>query len=291
MGENIMTNLKGKEYRKFEEIKHIRADGSEFWSARELANVLDYVQWRNFQKVIDRAMIACANSGHEITCDFAEVSKIVEAGASRKAIKDYELTRYACYLIVQNGDPRKKVIALGQTYFAIQTYRQEVAERFNQLDEDRRRLVVRGDIKQWNQLLVETAHSAGVITNEEFSIFQNAGYMGLYGGLDVAGIHEKKGLTARQKILDYMGSTELIANLFRISQTEEKLRKDKVKGAELATNVHYSVGSEVRKAIAKIGGTMPEDLPVPEKSIQQIEQEQKKLLKIKAKKGKLMLDE
>jgi len=151
--------------------------------------------------------------------------------------------------------------------------------------------VKNGDIKQWNQLLVETAHDAGVITNEEFAIFQNAGYMGLYGGLDVEDIHDRKGLTARQKILDYMGSTELIANLFRISQTEEKLRKDKVEGAEAAINVHYSVGKEVRSAIEKIGGTMPEDLPVPEKSIQQIEKEQMKRLKDKAKKGKLMLDE
>ena len=246
-----MPNLKAKEYKKFEDIKYIREDGSEYWSARELADVLDYSQWRNFQKVIDRAMIACDNSGHEVTYDFADLSKIVEAGATSKSIKDYELTRYACYLIVQNGDPRKEVIALGQTYFAIQTDRQEIADHFNQLDEDRRRLVVRGDIKQWNQLLVETAHDAGVITNEEFAIFQNAGYMGLYGGLDVEDIHNRRGLTARQKILDYMGSTELIANLFRISQTEEKLRKDKVEGAEAATKVNYSVGKEVRSAIEK----------------------------------------
>lgn len=286
-----MPDLKAREYGRFEDIKYVRKNGSEYWSARELADVLDYSQWRNFQKVIDRAMIACENSGHEVTYDFAEVSKIVEAGAASKSIKDYELTRYACYLIVQNGDPRKEVIALGQTYFAIQTYRQEFADHFNQLNEDRRRLVVRGDIKQWNQLLVETAHDAGVITNEEFAIFQNAGYMGLYGGLDVKDIHDRKGLTARQKILDYMGSTELIANLFRISQTEEKLRKDKVEGAEAATKVHYSVGKEVRSAIEKIGGTMPEDLPVPEKSIQQIEREQMMLLKDKAEKGKLMLDE
>ena len=233
-----MPDLKAREYGRFEDIKYVRKNGSEYWSARELADVLDYSQWRNFQKVIDRAMIACENSGHEVTYDFAEVSKIVEAGTASKSIKDYELTRYACYLIVQNGDPRKEVIALGQTYFAIQTYRQEIADHFNQLNEDRRRLVVRGDIKQWNQLLVETAHDAGVITNEEFAIFQNAGYMGLYGGLDVKDIHDRKGLTARQKILDYMGSTELIANLFRISQTEEKLRKDKVEGAEAATKVH-----------------------------------------------------
>ena len=195
-----MTELKAKEYKKFEDIKHIREDGSEFWSARELSDALEYTQWRNFSKVIERAMIACENSGHDVFYDFAEVSKIVDAGATNKPIKDYELSRYACYLIVQNGDPRKEVIALGQTYFAIQTYRQEVADHFNQLDEDRRRLVVRGDIKQWNQLLAETAHDAGVITNEEFAIFQNAGYMGLYGGLDVEEIHARKELQVCQRI-------------------------------------------------------------------------------------------
>ena len=286
-----MSSLKGKEYKRFEDIKHIREDGSEYWSARELAPALEYTQWRNFDNVIKRAMIACENSGHSILDDFAEVSKIVEAGATSKPKKDYELSRYACYLIVQNGDPRKQVIALGQTYFAIQTYRQELADHYNQLDEDRRRLVVRGDIKQWNQLLAETAHDAGVITNEEFAIFQNAGYMGLYGGLDVDDIHSKKKLSAEQKILDFMGSTELIANLFRISQTEEKLRKDNIIGAEKATSTHYAVGREVRKAIEKIGGTMPEDLPTPEKSIQQIEKEQMERLKKKAKAGKIMLDE
>lgn len=286
-----MSDLKGKEYKKFEDIKHVREDGTEFWCARELASALDYTQWRNFEKVIKRAMIACENSGHDILRDFAEVSKIVEAGVTTKPMKDYELSRYACYLIVQNGDPRKEVIALGQTYFAIQTYRQEVADHFNELDEDKRRLVVRGDIKQWNQMLAETAHNAGVITNEEFAIFQNAGYMGLYGGLDVDDIHKRKNLEIGQKILDYMGSTELIANLFRISQTEEKLRKDKVDNASTATSVHYSVGKEVRSAIEKIGGTMPEDLPTPEKSIKQIEREQMERLRSKAKTGKLMLDE
>ncbi len=286
-----MKKLIAEEYKRFEDIKQIREDGSEFWSARELAVALDYTQWRNFTGVIKRAMIACENSGHDIFHDFAEVSKIVEAGATNKPVKDYELSRYACYLIVQNGDPRKEVIALGQTYFAIQTYRQEVADHFNELSEDNRRLVVRGDIKQWNQMLAETAHKAGVITNEEFAIFQNAGYMGLYGGLDVDDIHTKKGLEVGQKILDYMGSTELIANLFRISQTEEKLRKDEIDNAKMATSVHYSVGREVRTAIEKIGGTMPEDLPTPEKSIQQIEKEQMARLKAKAKKGKLLLDE
>ena len=286
-----MKELKAREYKRFEDIKQIRTDGTEFWSARELAPALEYTKWENFQNVIKRAMIACENSGHSVEDDFPEVRKIVVAGITSKTVTDYELTRYACYLIVQNGDPRKEVIALGQTYFAIQTYRQEVADHFNELDEDRRRLVVRGDIKQWNQMLAETAHNAGVITKEEFAIFQNAGYMGLYGGLDVDDIHKRKNLEVGQKILDYMGSTELIANLFRFSQTEEKLRKDEVDNAKTATSIHYSVGKEVRSAIEKIGGTMPEDLPTPEKSIQEIEKEQMARLKAKAKAGKLMLDE
>jgi len=286
-----MSKLDAKEYKRFEDIKHIRDDGSEYWFARELSIELDYIQWRNFTKVIDKAMIACKNSGHDVVRDFAEVSKIVDAGATSKPVKDYALSRYACYLIVQNGDPRKEVIALGQTYFAIQTYRQEIADRFNQLDENSRRLVIRGDIKQWNQLLAEAARDAGVITNEEFAIFQNAGYMGLYGGLTVKDIHERKGLAVCDKILDFMGSTELIANLFRISQTEEKLKRDAISNPAAANAVHHSVGQEVRAAIERVGGTMPENLPVPDKGISQVEREQIAALKRKAKKKPLMLDE
>ena len=287
-----MSTLSAKEYKCFEDIKRIRPDGSEYWAARELAPVLDYAKWENFYKVIKRAMIACENSGRSTLECFPEVRKTSPMpNGGVKDILDYELSRYACYLIVQNGDPRKEVIALGQTYFVIQTYRQEVAERFNQLDEDSRRLVVRGDIKQWNQLLAETARNAGVITAEEFAIFQNAGYMGLYGGMTVDDIHRRKGLAIGQKILDYMGSTELIANLFRISQTEEKLRKDQVSTSDAATAVHYAVGNEVREAIRKIDGTMPEDLPTPEKSIAQLEREQMERLKQKAIDGQLMLDE
>ena len=287
-----MSTLSAKEYKRFEDIKRIRPDGSEYWAARELAPVLDYAKWENFYKVIKRAMIACENSGRSTLECFPEVRKTSPMpNGGVKDILDYELSRYACYLIVQNGDPRKEVIALGQTYFAIQTYRQEVSDRFNQLDEDSRRLVVRGDIKQWNQLLAETARNAGVITAEEFAIFQNAGYMGLYGGMTVDDIHRRKGLAIGQKILDYMGSTELIANLFRISQTEEKLRKDQVSTSDAATAVHYAVGNEVREAIRKIDGTMPEDLPTPEKSIAQLEREQMERLKQKAIDGQLMLDE
>lgn len=286
----ILSNLKAEEYKNFEQIKKIREDGTEYWNARELSEVLQYKKWENFSKVIDRAKLACNNSGVEISEHFPEVRKTIKMPkTAQKEVIDYELSRYACYLIVQNGDPRKEVIALGQTYFAIQTRRQEVADYFNQLDEDNKRLVIRGDIKQWNQMLLEAAHNAGVITNEEYAEFQNAGYMGLYGGLTVEDIHKRKDLKDSEKILDFMGSTELIANLFRISQTEEKLKKDKVHSCSTATATHYEVGSKVRKAIEDIGGTMPEDLPRPEKSIKQIEKEQ--LKRLKDKKTKLMLDE
>jgi DNA-damage-inducible protein D len=284
-----MSNLKAKEYVSFEAIKHVSDDGAEFWYARELAPVLEYVQWRNFAKVLDRAILACKNSGYALNDHFAEVSKIVEAGATSKPITDFKLTRYACYLIVQNGDPRKGVIALGQTYFAIQTRRQEVADYFNQLDEDNKRLVIRGDIKQWNQMLAESAHKAGVISNEEYATFQNAGYMGLYGGLKVEDIHKKKGLKKQDRILDFMSSTELIANLFRISQTDDKLKKDKAATADAANEIHFIVGREVRGTIERVGGTMPEDLPVPSKCISDVEREQLKKLKKTPK--KLMLDE
>ena len=285
-----MADLKAKEYQRFEDIKHTTADGVEFWTARELASVLDYVQWRNFSKVIDRAMLACQNSDFSIDDHFAEVSKTIPMpkGASKK-VKDYMLSRYACYLIVQNGDPRKEVIALGQTYFAIQTRRQEIADTFNQLDEDSKRLVIRGEVKSWNSMLAEAAHRAGITEQMEYAEFQNAGYMGLYGGLRVADIHARKGLAPDQKILDHMGSEELGANLFRITQTEAKMRRDDPQGLDEASAIHYTVGKEVRETIEKIGGTMPENLPTPKKSISQVEKEQLKRLKRDRK--KLMLDE
>ncbi|MGH4117891.1 DNA damage-inducible protein D [Clostridium sp.] len=285
-----MANLEAKEYINFENIKYVDENGSELWYARELADVLEYTQWRNFAKVIDKAMLSCKNSGYDVDRCFAEVSKTSKMpNGGVKQVIDYEITRYACYLIVQNGDPRKEVIALGQTYFAIQTRRQEVADYFNQLDEENKRLVVRGDIKQWNQMLAETAHNAGVITNEEYATFQNAGYIGLYGGLTVAGIHSKKGLKENEKILNFMSSTELIANLFRISQTEEKLKKDGICTADAANETHFIVGSEVRSTIKRVGGTLPEDIPTPTRSITEIEREQIK--KLKKSKNKLMLDE
>lgn len=287
----MQNEIISTEYQSFEEIKHTREDKSEYWLARELQKALEYSEWRNFSKAIDRAMLACKNSGFEVSDHFVEVNKTVEmpSKAKPKSIVDYELTRYACYLIVQNGDPRKEIIAIGQTYFAIQTRRQELNDYFNSLDEDNKRLVVRGDIKQWNQLLAESAHKAGVLTDEEFATFQNAGYMGLYGGETVADIHKRKGLKPNEKILDFMASPELIANLFRISQTEEKIKNEFIQGAENATMAHYEVGTAVREAIKKVNGTLPENMETPKQSINDIEKKKLKELKNNAK--KLMLDE
>ncbi|MCL2751660.1 MAG: DNA damage-inducible protein D [Firmicutes bacterium] len=284
-----MGELKAKEYQSFESIKRVDENGNEYWFARELAPVLEYAKWENFGKVIDRAMLACRNSGATVKDQFPDVRKLIEHGkGGMREVIDYRLSRYACYLIVQNGDPRKEVIALGQTYFAIQTLRQEVADYFNQLDEDNKRLVIRGDIKQWNQILAETARNAGVITDEEFASFQNAGYMGLYGGETVADIHKRKALKPTEKILDFMNSSELIANLFRVSQAEEKIKKEQLCEAHKAADAHFEVGKRVREAIEDIGGTLPENQPTPKSSITQIEREQ--LNRMKASKNK-MLDE
>jgi DNA-damage-inducible protein D len=284
----FMSDLIAKEYNNFEDIKHRDENGAEYWLARELAPVLEYAEWRNFSRVIDRAMLACKNSGFEVSDQFVEVNKLVEHGSgAKREIVDYRLSRYACYLIVQNGDPRKEVVALGQTYFAIQTRRQEVQEYFNRLDEDNKRLVIRGDIKQWNQMLAEAAHNAGVIDDDEFATFQNAGYMGLYGGETVADIHARKKLKPKEKILDFMNSSELVANLFRISQAEEKIRKENIQGAMEAADAHREVGKIVREAIAKAGGTLPEEQATPTHSITEIERQQIRALKGKKK----MLDE
>lgn len=285
-----MATLIAEEYKQFEDTKHTDESGVEFWYARELAPILEYVEWRNFSKVIDKAMLSCQNSGFECADHFVEVNTTIAMpkGASKK-VKDYKLSRYACYLIVQNGDPRKEPIALGQTYFAIQTRRQEIADAFNQLDKDNKRLVIRGEVTSWNAMLVGAAHKAGITDQFEYAQFQNAGYMGLYGGLTAADIHRRKNLKKSEKILDHMGSEELGANLFRITQTEAKLRHDQPQGLETASGIHYQVGQTVREAIAKNEGTMPEDLPTPEKSIAEIGKEQ--LKKLKEKKDPPMLDE
>lgn len=266
----------------FENIKHINDAGQEYWLARELQPVLEYKQWRRFEDAIERAKLACKNSGFDIDDHFADVGKMVPIGSgTEREIDDVMLSRYACYLIVMNGDPRKEVIAVGQTYFAVKTRQQELIENYTELSEDQKRLAIRSEMKRHNAALADAAHNAGVIKPLDYAIFQNYGYMGLYGGLKAQDIKDRKGLSAQQNILDHMGSTELAANLFRATQTEEKLRRDQVQGIDAANQTHYEVGQKVRQTIIDLGGTMPEDLPTPEKSIKQIEKEQKKLLKSK----------
>lgn len=261
----------------FEEIKHYTEDGIEFWYARELQGVLEYSDWRNFQNAIFKAMEACKNSGNEIKAHFGDVTTITKIGAGKaRKIGDYALSRYACYLIVMNGDTQKEVIAVGQTYFAVKTRQQELIEDYDQLTENQKRLAIRAEMKAHNKSLAEAAQLAGITDPRDYAIFQNKGYQGLYGGLGMKEIHARKGLKKSQKILDHMGSTELAANLFRATQTDEKLRRDKIRGKAAAGATHYNVGRKVRQTIEELGGTMPEDLPTPGKSIQQIEREHKK---------------
>lgn len=263
----------------FESIRHSNEYGQEFWYARELQIALEYKQWRRFCNVIDKAKIACESSGNAVSDHFADVGKIVEAGVTHRDIGDIQLSRYACYLIVQNGDPRKKVIALGQSYFAVKTRQHELIENFERLDEDSKRLAIRKEMIEHNKLLVAAAKDTGVKTSLDYAIFQNYGYMGLYGGLKAQDIKDKKGLNKLQNILDHMGYEELAANLFRDTQAEAKLRRENIQGKENANLAHYTVGKEVRDTISRLGGTMPEDLPTPAKSIKQIEKEQRKKLK------------
>ncbi|MBP5790459.1 MAG: DNA damage-inducible protein D [Neisseriaceae bacterium] len=264
----------------FENIKHIDENGQEYWLARELQPVLEYAQWRRFEEAIERAKIACQNSNHKVSDHFADLGKMVALGSgSERKINDYKLSRYACYLIVMNGDPRKEVIALGQTYFAVKTRQQELAEHYDELSEEQKRLAIRQEIKQHNKSLAEAAHNAGVTSSQDYAIFQNKGYQGLYGGLGVKEIHRRKGLKKNERILDNMGSTELAANLFRATQTDEKLRRENIQGKQAAYDTHYAVGRTVRETILQLGGTMPENLPTPDKSIQEIEMDEKKKLK------------
>lgn len=260
----------------FEDIKHIDEDGSEFWYARELQQVLEYAAWRNFEKVIHKAKTACKMAGNVEKIHFVDIDKIVDAGVTTKPINDYKLSRYACYLIVQNSDPQKEVVALGQTYFAVKTRQQELIENYDNLTEDQRRLSIRAQMIEHNKSLVEAAHNAGIIESKDYAIFQNYGYQGLYGGLGAKEIHARKKLKKSQKILDYMGSEELAANLFRATQTDAKLRRENVQGKDAANQIHYEVGKTVRKTISELGGTMPEDLPTPTKSIQTLQLEEEK---------------
>ena len=263
----------------FESIRHVNKYGQEFWYARDLQIALEYTEWRNFCKVIEKAKEACRGSNNAVSDHFVDVNKIVNAGATSKDIGDIQLSRYACYLIVQNGDPRKKVIALGQTYFAVKTRQQELIENYENLSEDQKRIAIRQEMKEHNKMLVAAAKDAGVETTLDYAIFQNYGYMGLYGGLKASDIKERKGLKKSQDILDYMGYEELAANLFRATQTEAKLRRENIQGKQEANKTHFEVGKKVRDTIKDLGGTMPEDLPTPEKSIQQLAREKKKKLK------------
>ncbi len=268
----------------FEGIRHVDEDGNEFWLARQLATVLEYSQYRHFLPVVERAREACKNSGQPVEDHMEEVLTMVDIGSgARRQVDDLRLTRYACYLIVQNGDPGKPVIANGQTYFALQTRRQELADdvKFSQLSEDEKRLAIRNELATHNKHLAAAAKVAGVETPLDYAIFQDHGYKGLYGGLSAKDIHARKALKTSQKILDHMGSTELAANLFRATQTEEKLKRDEVSGKLQANRTHFEVGQTVRKTIRELGGTMPEALPTPDASIKQIETAAKKLAKKK----------
>ena len=249
----------------FEQHKRLDDNGNEFWQARDLSKMLEYSEYRHFLPVLERAKEACENSGYLVADHFEDVLDMVVIGSgAKRKISSVKLSRYACYLIVQNADPSKEVVALGQTYFAVQTRLQEIRQMddFNRLDSDEeKRLFLRNELRKHNVQLADAAKDAGVIEPFDYAIFQNHGYIGLYGGLDAKGIHRKKGLKKSEHILDHMGSTELAANLFRATQTEDKLRRDAIQGKENANQTHYEVGQKVRKTIEDIGGAMPEDLP------------------------------
>jgi DNA-damage-inducible protein D len=275
-----------RHHQTFESLKQ-EEDGCEFWSGRALAKILEYNDYRNFLNVVEKAKLACRNSSHDIQNHFVEITEMVEIGSgAKRPLQDIKLSRYACYLVVQNGDPTKPVIANGQTYFAIQTRRQELADdnAFQSLREDEKRVFLRNELREHNKQLVDAAQKAGVETNLDFAVFQNHGYRGLYGGMDAKDIHHHKGLKKSQQILDHMGTTELAANLFRATQAEEKLRRDNVKGKSNANKTHYEVGQKVRQTIEDLGGTMPENLPVAKMGIKRVEKE---LIKKNIKQGSL----
>jgi len=259
----------------FEQIKRTNDAGMEFWSSRDFAGVLGYGDYRNFEGVMEKAKMACFNSGHRLEDHFVDVTDMIEIGkGGQRPVKTVLLSRYACYLVIQNADPNKEIVAQGQTYFAIQTRRQELADESIEAE---RRILLRKEIRRHNAQLADAAKVAGVIEPIDYAIFQNHGYMGLYGGLRQEDIHRRKGLKKSQKILDHMGSTELAANLFRATQAEEKLRREAVKGKDGANRTHREVGAKVRQTIKELGGTMPEELPVAE-SIKKIETKKRKQL-------------
>ena len=271
-----MTSIANNTEKVFKKIKHIDEAGNEFWYARELMVALEYVKWQKFKEVISKAKLACTASNYNVSDQFTGAGKLIKHGkGGQRKIEDYKLTRYACYLIALNGDPRKEVIALAQTYFAIQTRKQELLEEeLKELSEDDKRLKIRKQVKNGNYGLNWSAINSGV---KNLAEFHNAGYKGLYNGETANDIAKRKGLEYRQDILDYMGSEELAVNLFRITQTDSKLKRDKVDNEYTANSVHYEVGREVRNSIERLGGTMPEDLPTPDRSLKELEKENKKL--------------
>ncbi|BCL78041.1 DNA damage-inducible protein D [Ktedonobacteria bacterium brp13] len=278
----------------FDAIRQVDEHGHEYWSARKLSKILTYDDYRNFQKVMSKAIRSCESAGEEASDHFVEVTNMITVGKGAKRPRtDFHLTRHACYLVVENADPEKPVVALGQAYFAYQTRRQELSDEdaLAGLTEDQRRLLIRGQLSLHNRQLAETAHSAGVVTSRDFAIFQDFGYKGLYGGLSAQDIHSRKVLHKGQKILDHMGSTELAANLFRSTQAEEQIRLQKIQEKEQANIVHHHVGEKVRQTIQELGGTMPENLPTPKKSIQQLQREEQKRLKQGTQESLFPLDE
>ena len=278
----MVNNLSKRAQNIFEQIRRVDENGNEFWSARDLGKVLEYSEFRHFIPVIDRAKEACKNSGFSVSDHFEDILDMIELGkGAKRSVDSIKLSRYACYLIVQNADPSKEIVATGQTYFAIQTRIQEIRQmdEYTSLkSEEGKRIFLRNEMKTHNIQLAEAAKGAGVIEPIDYAIFQNHGYMGLYGGLDAKGIHTRKGLKKSQNILDHMGSTELAANLFRATQTEDKLRREEIKGKQNANTTHFNVGKKVRQTIRELGGTMPENLPT-EKSIKELEIKNKKKLK------------
>ena len=270
-----MKKIENYSNENFEDIKHVDENGVEYWDARELQVVLDYKEWRKFESVINKAKKSCQSAGIAVVEQFVDADKLSKrANNAEVVIKDYKLTRYACYLIAQNGDSRKKVIALAQTYFAIQTRKQEIFEKeYSSLTEDEKRFYQRDLTKKGNYSLNKTAKNAGV---KNFDKFHNSGYKGLYNGETADDIAKRKGLRYREEILDNMGSDELIANLFRISQTEQKLKNDNIQTEKGANETHYNIGKNIREVITKNGGTMPEELPTPKKSLKALERDRRK---------------